>query len=197
MAIVTITIATPAVITHTAHAIPEGNMVAFTTDGALPTGIVSGTSYYVHVVTADTYNIATTRANALGGTYIATSGSQSGTHTGMENTGVIDEANSSILDGLGAINLSNVPLPVLVVLTNIVNGSRVRISQTGDNTELSSGTAGSDGRYSFTTYYQGSATIRVRTSSTGTKYLPFETIGIITSDGLNAYVSQVLDTVTL
>lgn len=82
---VTITIATPAVVTWTGHGFTVGaatTAIKFTTTGALPTGITSGTTYYVKAIDANTFNIATTADNALAGTFVATSGTQSGTHTG-------------------------------------------------------------------------------------------------------------------
>jgi hypothetical protein len=81
-ATVTITIATPGVVTWTNHSLSTGTPVVFTTTGALPTGITAGTTYYVIAVDASTFQIATTLANALAGTAVNTSGSQSGTHTG-------------------------------------------------------------------------------------------------------------------
>lgn len=74
----TITIASPAVVTSAAHGLVAGDLVKFTTSGALPTGIVSGTVYYVISagLTTNTFQIAAT----LGGTAINTSGTQSGTH---------------------------------------------------------------------------------------------------------------------
>jgi hypothetical protein len=69
----------------------SGAPVVFTTTGALPTGITSGTTYYALVTGSDTFNIAAT----AGGAAITTTGSQSGTHTASSN-----------------INL-NKPLPVL------------------------------------------------------------------------------------
>lgn len=86
-ATVTMTIATPCVVTWTAHGLPEGTPIVFTTSGALPTGITAGTTYYVGRSPAtDTFNISTTVANAAAGTFVATSGSQSGTHTGTNHT---------------------------------------------------------------------------------------------------------------
>ena len=76
----TITIATPGVVTLTSHGLSTGDTIYLTTSGALPTGLTSNTIYYVVKVTADTFSLATTRANADAGTKIATSGSQSGTH---------------------------------------------------------------------------------------------------------------------
>jgi hypothetical protein len=81
-ATVTITIATPGVVTWSSHNLSTGTPVVFTTTGALPTGITAGTTYYVIAVDASTFQIATTLANALAGTAVNTSGSQSGTHTG-------------------------------------------------------------------------------------------------------------------
>lgn len=86
-ATITVTIATPAVVTWTAHGLPEGAPVVFTTSGALPTGITAGTTYYVgRSPGANSFNISTSVANAAAGTFVATSGSQSGTHTGTNAT---------------------------------------------------------------------------------------------------------------
>ncbi|MBF0171741.1 MAG: hypothetical protein HQK87_11780, partial [Nitrospinae bacterium] len=76
-ATVTMTIASPCVVTHTAHGRYEAEPVVFTTSGALPTGLTAGTTYYIKSPTTNTYNVAETP----GGTAIDTSGSQSGTHT--------------------------------------------------------------------------------------------------------------------
>lgn len=85
-ATVTITIATPGVISWANHGFTTVCPVVFTTTGTLPTGITSGTVYYVIPTGASfgtgTFAIATTIANALAGTAITTSGSQSGTQTG-------------------------------------------------------------------------------------------------------------------
>lgn len=80
-ATVTMTIASPCVVTKAAHGYSNGTPVAFTTTGALPTGITAGTVYYLINVAADTFQIAAT----VGGTAINTSGSQSGTHTATFN----------------------------------------------------------------------------------------------------------------
>lgn len=77
---VTMTIAAPGVITTTKD-LKTGTPVIFTTTGALPTGITSGTKYYWIRTSATTGNVATSKANALAGTTVTTSGTQSGTHT--------------------------------------------------------------------------------------------------------------------
>lgn len=80
----TITIANPAVITCASHGMNIGNTVKFTTTGALPTGIVAGTSYYVIALnlTTNTFEISASQ----GGAAVATSGSQSGVHTLVDLT---------------------------------------------------------------------------------------------------------------
>jgi len=76
---VTVTIASPAVFTLTAHKFSIDTAVYFSTTGVLPTGLTAGTTYYVIVagLTANAFQVSTT----IGGTAVNTSGSQSGTHT--------------------------------------------------------------------------------------------------------------------
>lgn len=75
----TVTIATPGVWTWTAHGLQNNWPVRFTTTGALPTGLVAGTTYYVKSKATDTFQVSATP----GGAAITTSGSQSGTHTAI------------------------------------------------------------------------------------------------------------------
>jgi len=86
---VTITIASPAVATLTSYGLTTGDRVYISTTGALPTGLTSSvanatstkTFYYIIVINTNTFNLATSYANAIAGTKINTSGTQSGTHT--------------------------------------------------------------------------------------------------------------------
>jgi len=82
-----ITIAAPGVITSDSHNLSTGDKVTLQTMGALPTGLVVDTYYFVIEGTysdgsedPDTFKLATTKANADAGTAITTSGSQSGAH---------------------------------------------------------------------------------------------------------------------
>lgn len=70
---VTITIATPAVITSNVT-LPNNSAIQLGTTGALPTGLTAGTTYYVVNVSGTSFNLATTQ----NGSPINTSGSQSG-----------------------------------------------------------------------------------------------------------------------
>lgn len=73
---VTLTIASPCVVTLSAHGMPDGHPIRFTTTGTLPTGLAINTTYYVKSPTANVFNVSATN----GGAAINTSGSQSGTH---------------------------------------------------------------------------------------------------------------------
>lgn len=88
---VTISIANPCVVTKASHGLVTGDRVKLSTTGELPTGLAVDTSYYVinkyntvedeQVLDTDELYLATSYDNALAGTKITTSGSQSGTHT--------------------------------------------------------------------------------------------------------------------
>ena len=78
----TITIASPAVVTLNGHGFVTGDSLYLTTTGSLPTGLTASTvRYYAIKIDANTFNLATSLANALAGTKINTSGSQSGTQS--------------------------------------------------------------------------------------------------------------------
>lgn len=81
---VTITIATPGVVSWVGHGKVAGDIVVFSTTGALPTNITAGTTYYVISagLDADSFRISSTP----GGSAINTTGSQSGTHTVTSTT---------------------------------------------------------------------------------------------------------------
>lgn len=78
---VTITIAAPGVVTLSSHGLATGDSIYLTTSGALPTGLMANTRYWVVKNDANSFWLATSLADALAGTKITTSGSQSGTHT--------------------------------------------------------------------------------------------------------------------
>lgn len=66
----TMTIATPCVVTYTSHNLVAGDTIYFETTGALPTGLVINTNYFVISagLTTNTFQISATR----GGTAINT-----------------------------------------------------------------------------------------------------------------------------
>lgn len=76
----TITVASPAVVEVSTEGLVAGTPIAFTTTGALPTGLVTGTTYYVRNPIAAggsaTFNISATPTGALLNTTGAGSGTQ-------------------------------------------------------------------------------------------------------------------------
>ncbi len=78
----TISIASPAVVSKTAHGLNDDDIVYFTTTGALPTGVSADVAYYVEKIDANTFNISLTSSTSMTGFVpITTTGTQSGTHT--------------------------------------------------------------------------------------------------------------------
>ena len=90
----TITIASPAVITKTAHGLVAGMPVVFSTTGALPTGLTAGTIYYVISagLATDSFRVST----SVGGSAVNTSGSQSGTHTVTPVSAIVSTTTATI-----------------------------------------------------------------------------------------------------
>ena len=96
---ITCTSATPAVVTWTTHGLSTGSAFYFT--GTAPTGLVQLTTYYINVIDANTFNVATTLANLFAGTYVATSSTGSGL-TGFAGTNM---ATATAID-VGGLNLT-------------------------------------------------------------------------------------------
>jgi hypothetical protein len=79
---VSLSIASPCVVGLAGHGLSVGQTLTLFTDGALPTGLVPGTAYFVQSApTADTLTLAATN----GGAAITTSGTQSGNQTATSN----------------------------------------------------------------------------------------------------------------
>ena len=113
----TISQANPGVITVSNHGLIAGDLVIFTTTGALPTGITAGTIYYVTStnLTLNTFTISAT----LGGAALATSSAGSGVHT-------VQTASSSSGCGLGSDDfVSNTQHDIYMI--NLDNASNVRV----------------------------------------------------------------------
>jgi hypothetical protein len=74
---VTITAASPGVVSWSAHGLPNSTPVVLTTTGALPSGLTAGVVYYIINRAAGTFQLSAT----IGGAPIVTGAGQSGTHT--------------------------------------------------------------------------------------------------------------------
>lgn len=67
--------------TKSTHGFKTGLAVTVSSDNALPTGLSASTTYYISVLSANTFYFSTTYANALAGTPIDVSDDGTGTHT--------------------------------------------------------------------------------------------------------------------
>jgi hypothetical protein len=83
---ITVTIASPAVVTSTIN-LSEGDAFTLTTTGSLPTGLVVGTTYYARNVVGTSFNLSATPSGAL----INTTGTQTPTHS-ISQRGVLVSA---------------------------------------------------------------------------------------------------------
>ncbi len=84
-----ISVATPAAVTWVGHGLHDGaTWTPESTTGNLPTGaqVAVGSTYFVTKIDADTFKLSTTLANQVAGTFVNTSGAQSGVHTGANHT---------------------------------------------------------------------------------------------------------------
>lgn len=103
---VTVSIASPAVVSHSGHDIVSGQGVILSTDGALPTGLTAGVEYFAkNIVAGTSYELAAT----VGGASIDTSGSQSGTHKATPQIKV----DLSAMVGTTYVDLSEIRLQLL------------------------------------------------------------------------------------
>jgi len=123
---VTISNASPGVVSWTAHGLPNGSSLKLSTTGALPTGLTVGTTYYVVGAAADTFNLSAT----LGGTAINTSSAGSGVHTAIQDLCVV--VSPGMCNGVATMDVSGVS----AVKCEQFNGSTLVFTQTKlvDNT---------------------------------------------------------------
>jgi len=145
-ATVTVTIASPAVVSFANHGIVGVCAVLFTTTGALPTGLTASTVYYTCADTnlGGTFKVATSIANALANTAVNTSGSQSGTHTGTQ----VIPLTTAVAKDLAAVQLTAGDWDIdggsyiLAAASTVVMTQYVSISTTLTTCDFSTGNFG-------------------------------------------------------
>ena len=128
----TTTIASPAIITQTAHGLLEAASVYLTTTGALPTGLLANTQYYVKYLTVNTYSLSLTQSLGISGAAINTSGTQSGTHTSVRcSWGLGNGTTTFTLPALQGRVLAGVEATAAVLTTVNANDSNVVSTHVG------------------------------------------------------------------
>lgn len=152
-ATVTISNASPAVITWTGHGLKAGATVNFTTTGALPTGLSVGTNYWVIAagLTANTFEVSTSPFGAAVNTSSAGSGTQTGTAAALAassgttqnlcalslTAGDWDVSGGVVYPSPGTsasawavgVNLTSASLPTLASVISAGNGPVVQLAQ--------------------------------------------------------------------
>jgi hypothetical protein len=166
-ATVTITNASPGIVSWTAHGMNIGGPVYFTTTGTLPTGLSPNTRYWVssQSFSANSFAVSTTVDNALAGTSVNTSSAGSGTHTGNSSLfyGAADNSTGINLTGISLaagdwdVGFQASFLPSSTVTTSFILGSITLVSGTVDLT---------DGRTGTFSYPAGSLIPNTMTAST-------------------------------
>lgn len=123
---VTMTIASPCVITWTSRTFGVGTPVIFTTTGALPSGLLAGQPYFVVSVATNTFTVSATK----GGAAINTTGTQSGTHSAFTNPSTNWTGTTQTFPVTGSVSASTVSVgtPSLVTCSaahGFVNGDKI------------------------------------------------------------------------
>lgn len=95
---VTISVASPGVVTWSANGLPDGTPLTLSTTGALPSGLTAGAIYYVLNRKAGSFQLS----SEPGGAPIVTLGTQSGTHTATAQV-------HKNYESLAASNIGNPP----------------------------------------------------------------------------------------
>lgn len=98
-ATVTLTLGSPGTVNWTAHGITGICAVQFTTTGALPTGLSAAPTTYWTVpasITTNSFKVATSIANAIAGTQVNFTGSQSGVQTGFAYANVANDTATDV-----------------------------------------------------------------------------------------------------
>lgn len=198
---VTISNASPGVVSLTGHGLGAGTAVNFTTTGALPTGFVTGLNYYVcagATLLANSFALASTVANALAGTAINTSSAGSGTHT-LISKAIIASGSYANTAGL-SLTAGDWDVTVITQFdgggTTVVNYLFTSASTTSATNDLSNGrTNGQPYPASFTpfgTAFPLTLTLpRARFSLSSTTSIFGMATGNFTTSTLNAYTTMI------
>jgi hypothetical protein len=105
---VTISNASPGVVTWTGNQLQNNDPVLLTTTGGLPTGLSTATKYYVKGLSGNTFNLSATPGGAAINTSSAGSGVQTATNAPWEGTVVGDGSTTFTIPDLNGIFLRGI-----------------------------------------------------------------------------------------
>ena len=97
----TVTIASPAVFTKTAHGFTDGERLRLSTTGALPTGLNTTIDYFVERLTDNTFYLTTSVYGVA--TRVITTGTQSGAHSYLQSLYGLGDGSTTfnVINGAG------------------------------------------------------------------------------------------------
>ena len=165
---VTISNATPAVVTWANHMLPANTPIELTTSGALPAGLTASTVYYVVNAKQNTFNLA----SKPGGSALSTSDAGSGTHTATATRHDIYQAKIATASVTASISGTTMTVTAVaagsLAVGHILSGSGVTAGTY--ITALGTGT-GADGTYTVSVSQTvGSTTIKGNAPVTNSTY---------------------------
>jgi len=123
----TFTAATTDVCTATAHGLLTGDQVQVASATTLPAGLSAATYYYVIKLTADTFKLASSLANAVAGTAVDITDTGTGTHTITLKTNLVGVAGtpSGIITGFRPV------MPTAGIRQKLINFELVDDAESG------------------------------------------------------------------
>lgn len=121
---VTITIASPGVVSWTGHGLAADTAIILNTTGALPTGLTVGTIYYVRNPAANSFELSAT----VGGASINTTGSQSGTHSAQLAASWVWATNVSAVNFTGLAGASEILVVAYGVAVSASGAAMIQVS---------------------------------------------------------------------
>jgi len=164
---ITLSIATPCVMTSTNAVIPDGTAITFATTGALPTGLLPGVTYYTKYLTTSTSNLATspTASATLSGVIITGIAGQFSC-TASSVTLVVGQSLtlSGTYGGTGSITGYVNPTTYFIIATN--GSTTFTLSTTAGGSGVTT-TAGTPTGLTYTL----STTINTSGTQSGTQYI--------------------------
>lgn len=123
-ATVTITIASPGVVTWAGHGFAANTAIILNTTGALPTGLTVGAIYYVRNPATDTFELSAT----VGGASINTTGIQSGTHSAQLAASWVWSTNVTEVNFTGFAGSSEILVVAYGVAVSVLGAAMIQVS---------------------------------------------------------------------
>ena len=192
-ATVTMTIASPSVVTSTSVTLANNTPITFSTTGALPTGLLPGVTYYTKYISSSTFNLATsaTASATLSGVVITgTAGQFSCTASSVSLAIGQSLVISGTYGGTGSITGYTNPTTYYIIATN--GSTTFTLSTTAGGAGVTT-TAGTPTGLTYTL----STTINTSGTQSGTQYVSPRGVLLSSLAGSDGYTPLYQNTFTV